>query len=76
MSLLRASEAGNYTDIQRLLDSSSLEVINKARTEDGKTALMLASMGGHVHIVRLLVSNGAAVNRADEVSRVYLNGSV
>ena len=35
--------------------------------QDGQTALMLASDGGHIDVVQLLLSSGAQVDLQDEV---------
>ena len=35
--------------------------------QDGQTALMLASDGGHIVVVQLLLSSGAQVDLQDEV---------
>ena len=35
--------------------------------QDGQTALMLASDGGHIHVVQLLLSSGAQADLQDEV---------
>ena len=36
--------------------------------QDGCTSLMLASMGGHVECVRILLEGGAQANQQDRVS--------
>ena len=41
--------------------------------QSGQTALMEASIGGHVECVKLLLEKGADVNHKDRVSAVSLS---
>ena len=63
LALLEAVTAGNNEAVEFLLQ---LETVNIDHTnEEGKTALMLASKGGHEDIVHSLLSVGANVNIQD-----------
>ena len=62
-----------YVQIQDLLRNIvviSFSVVTMAMTQNGVTALNLASQEGHVTIVRLLLEKEAEVNLCDEV-RIY-----
>lgn len=42
----------------------------EATGPEGETALLLASAAGHHDVLRFLLSEGAAVNHADDVSKL------
>lgn len=58
-SLLNAAKEGNVNEVKKALDNGA--DVNHV-SEKGSTALMLASMGGHLGVVELLISKGADVN--------------
>ena len=60
---LKASESGDYTTVTNLIGKVDVNIA----TEDGVTALMLASHNGYISIVRELLKNNAKINVADEV---------
>ena len=68
---------GNLENVKSLIDTgANIEAIDN----DGKTALMLASLRGHTEIAKLLVSKGAGVNIKDPAGdsallRASLNGN-
>ncbi len=60
---LKASESGDYNSVTNLIGKVDINIA----TEDGVTALMLASHNGHLSVVRALLQNNANINLADEV---------
>ena len=61
-----ACGAGDTERVKQLLDGGGGAQVNEK--DEGWTALMLASMGGHTEVVRLLVDKGALVDEKDEDS--------
>ena len=62
------SELRGYFDIVRvLLGTEDVEL--DARDDCGHTALMLASLRGHLNCMRLLIEAGASDEEVDEVER-------
>ena len=62
--LRRAAEMGDVAKLQALLNLQSESVVD-ARDEDGRTALMLATLHGRAHAVNVLLAHGADPNAAD-----------
>jgi ankyrin repeat protein len=60
--LRRAAEIGDVAKLQTLLDRQS---VVDARDEDGRTALMLATLHGRAHAVDVLLAHGSDPNAAD-----------
>jgi ankyrin repeat protein len=60
--LRRAAEIGDVAKLQTLLERQS---VVDARDEDGRTALMLATLHGRAHAVDVLLAHGADPNAAD-----------
>jgi len=60
--LRQAAEAGDVAGLQRLLGGQA--DIN-ARDATGRTALMLATLGGQIEAVETLLAHGADPNAAD-----------
>ena len=58
--LLRAARTGAWAEAELLL---RLPLSPDCREEDGSTALMNASFGGHLEVVRLLCEAGATRRR-------------
>jgi len=61
--LLRASKHGDVNSVTRLLKEKSLNP--NVANNDGETPLILAARHGHVDIFRILLSNGADVDKKD-----------
>ena len=62
--LRRAAEIGDVAKLQALLDRQSESVVD-ARDENGRTALMLATLHGRAQAVNVLLAHGADPNAAD-----------
>jgi ankyrin repeat protein len=73
-SIWGAINAGDAGEAERLVgeDPGLLD----ARISDGFTPLMLASMKGHVEVVRCLLDHGAAMNERDDDSQTALTWRV
>ena len=69
--LLSAAEAGNEAEVEALLKADA--DVN-LRSKEGWSALIMAAKGGHVQILRQLISRGARVNPPD-VSHTALRGA-
>jgi hypothetical protein len=63
-ALRRAAEIGDVAKLQALLNLQSESAVD-ARDEDGRTALMLATLHGRAHAVNVLLAHGADPNVAD-----------
>jgi len=63
--LHQASADGNLAEIQRLLQTDHVKLIN-VFDELSLTPLMRAAMGGHVEAVKLLLEAGADINAHDD----------
>jgi ankyrin repeat protein len=60
-----ASAYGQVPTVQLLLKhGAQVDFVG----EEGETPLLLAAAGGHHEVVRVLLTEGAAVNHADEVT--------
>ena len=64
--LMRASEAGRTDEVRRWLERGA--EVNERYPELGLTALMLASLRGHVEVVKLLLKAGADPNAAGAIT--------
>jgi hypothetical protein len=62
--LRRAAEIGDVAKLQALLNLQPESAVD-ARDEDGRTALMLATLHGRAHAVNVLLAHGADPNVAD-----------
>lgn len=60
--LINAVRAGNAKQVKKLIKSGA--DVN-AKDDEGKTALMWASMYGHNDMIKFLIKNGADVNAKD-----------
>jgi len=60
--LFRAVNFNDYDEVKWLIEAG---VDIEARNNEGRTALMLASRGGHTYVVKLLIEAGANVNVQD-----------
>ena len=69
MELLKAVQAGNLEEVNRLLDQGADP--NEAGGE-GVTPLILAAVGGHAGIAAVLLDRGAEIDRPDEESYTAL----
>lgn len=64
-ALMWASAYGQVPMVQLLLKhEAQVDFVG----EEGETPLLLAAAGGHHEVVRVLLTEGAAVNHADEVT--------
>jgi ankyrin repeat protein len=61
--LINAAREGHNSEIERWLEHHSPHI----KDSKGHTALMVASMGGHVHSMELLFKAGAKLNTRDRV---------
>jgi len=62
--LLLAAKSGDSKTVTRLLSANpALEI----RDENRRTPLMLATLGNHVEVARLLIEKGADVNAQDDI---------
>jgi hypothetical protein len=70
MSIWDAAQSGDLAEVERLVgqDPSLLD----ARGADGPTALMWASIKGHVGVVRWLVDKGAGLNEREDFGATAL----
>ena len=59
-----ASSDGHYEVVEYLLQAGALATVN-AKSKDGWTATWKGARGGHLEVVRILVSKGADTNIAD-----------
>ena len=71
-ALQNAAFYGNVPMCEYLLAVGDGDYINAAR-EDGRTALLLAAMNGHLEAVALLLSRGAAVDATDKKGATPMN---
>ena len=71
-NLLEAARLGNLPEVKRLLDAGA--AVN-ARDNEGETALMLASGGGHREVVELLLAKEAEVNAKGTGGETALMGA-
>jgi hypothetical protein len=62
--LRRAAEIGDVAKLQTVLNRQPESVVD-ARDEEGRTALMLATLHGRAHAVNVLLAHGADPNVAD-----------
>ena len=62
-SFLYAASIGNLDTVSKKIRQ---EIDIDSMNEEGKTALMLASMKGHTDIAKLLLTNGASVEKKDK----------
>jgi ankyrin repeat protein len=69
MNLLKASQQGNLTRVQELINQGAN--VNDFNNH-GTTALMFASVNGHHDIARLLIAAGAKVNHANKIGQTAL----
>src|SRR6188508_3057891 len=61
--LLNAAKSGNVDEVKRLISAGTdLEI----RDADRRTPLMLATLGNHVEVAKMLIENGANVNAQDD----------
>jgi ankyrin repeat protein len=61
MSIITASRNGNIELVRALIDNYGVDT----QDYDGRTALLMASMYGHIDIVELLLKSGANINKKD-----------
>ena len=66
--LMRAAEAGNLSDVQRLLKDGAN--VNEDFGTIGITALMLAAARGHLEVVKVLLKAGADPNATGGATHV------
>jgi ankyrin repeat protein len=71
ISLHAACRYGDTELVKRLLDGDGGARVDE-KDEWGETALMLASMGGHTEMGRLLLDKGALANEKDKDGRTAL----
>jgi uncharacterized protein len=69
-AIFRAAKDGNLAEVQRHVGQKPVLLNSKGR--GGRTALMLASEGGHVAVVRWLLDQGAAMDEQDKLGRSAL----
>ena len=62
-SLLEAVKSGDLDLVQQLADAGEVQI--DATAVDGQTALELATVSGHIGIVKVLLEHGADVETAD-----------
>ena len=67
-----AASDGHYEVVEYLLQVGALATIN-AKSKDGWTATWKGARGGHLEVVRILVSKGADTNLADNEGLTPLN---
>ena len=67
MNLYRAAQEGRENAVRAILDSAaeSLDLLNLAETGNGWTPLFIASINGHLTIVKLLLEAGAEQGMCD-----------
>jgi len=65
-------EAADQGDIKALISVIDDGADVNAKTDDGLTELMFASMGGHLEIVRELIAEGADVNAKTNVTALSI----
>ena len=63
-SFFRAASTGDLKTIKQLIIRNKIDI--NITNQEGRTALMIASLEGHVDIVILLLDNGASVNMQDK----------
>ena len=64
MALHRAARTGQIAELDRLLQLTGAALVNTP-DDKGRTALMLATLGGHISLVQRLVSAGADASLKD-----------
>jgi ankyrin repeat protein len=64
MLILDAAEAGDLAEVQRLVGQDA-SLLNARGPHLARTPLMVASQGGHMGVVCLLLDKGAAINERD-----------
>ena len=67
LDLLGAARDGNIQRVEEILGNDDTDVDDTDK--DGATALILASISGHLAIVQLLINLGANLNHQDKVNR-------
>jgi ankyrin repeat protein len=73
-ALLQASASNNIVDVQRLLKQGVSPSVT-AQDKNRRSALILAAAGGHIKIVKMLLSSGADLNYKDSAGLTALNWS-
>lgn len=69
-ALIRDSDGGYLKEVQSIVEGGG--DVNWQTESTGLTPLMAATAGGHVEIVKFLLSNGADANRKDANGRTAL----
>ena len=64
--LYKWAEDGNISDICKLKDKYDCSGVIEYKDGDGWTALMYASINGHIDVVKILIDMGANVNNKNE----------
>ena len=72
--LFKSCERGDFDNVKFLIEAYSPDIDKKDRK--GSTALLISSSGGHLEIVKYLISKKANINIQDKLGNTSLNLSL
>lgn len=64
--------ASNYGQLSTVLALLKCGVNVSHKGNHGETALLFSAANGHIHVLKLLIANGADVNEFDEVKKTLI----